>query len=443
MISSRNIKEFPLLYEDSKSKLTLILNGGVGVYRDTNPWFGGYGAKFNARNPLAKKPAGSGTLTWGEGYIEPGIGGISRIGDLPLYLYGRATYTLSYTVGDDIYNPGDWGKGDWEQLYTGFIYNLPGEKSVLDVSIGKQIYQIREGFLFSKIPVSTSTGDRGALYLGPRLASQNTALGRLKLGDFALDAFMVEPSEVDIVKTNSRLVGTNLQYKFTKGIDTAFSFFYMADCDTTFPAARQGTRTYNPSLWLNDIGGIDGLWFKTEYAFQDNENYSASAHAGYAWLGYQANSIPWKPGLSYRYAFFTGDDPDTKTNERFDPLFSGGLGNFLPGLVFSKVYKNSNLLIHRVKANAFPMQTLELIVDYYHLTADRTNNRGGIGALNGTLASKDIGDEVTLTANYYMGKNFYMAGYASAGIPGEAVKQAVGGDARTWYTLQASLYMFY
>ena len=42
-----------------------------------------------------------------------------------------------------------------------------------------------------------------------------------------------------------------------------------------------------------------------------------------------------------------------------------------------------------------------------------------------------------------MGKNFYLAGYASAGIPGEAVDQAVGGDAKTWYTLQASLYMFY
>ena len=33
--------------------------------------------------------------------------------------------------------------------------------------------------------------------------------------------------------------------------------------------------------------------------------------------------VAWKPKLSYRYAFFQGDDPETATNEAFDPLFLG------------------------------------------------------------------------------------------------------------------------
>jgi hypothetical protein len=254
---------------------------------------------------------------------------------------------------------------------------------------------------------------------------------------------MIEPSEVDIVKTNTRLFGTDIRYGISKGIEAAFTYFYIAECDTTYPTQRKGTATYNPSLWLTDIAGVKGLWFKGEYAYQDNRDLPMAAQAGYAWLGYQAVQLPWKPGLSYRYALFTGDDPTTAENERFDPLFSGGLGNFLPGIVFSKVYKNSNLRIQRVKGNVFPSDTVELILDYSHLAAHRYNNTGGIGALNTTLPSKDIGDEVTFTANKYIGRNFFFQGIASAGVPGDALKQTLNGDVKTWYTLQASLYMFF
>jgi len=83
-----------------------------------------------------------------------------------------------------------------------------------------------------------------------------------------------------------------------------------------------------------------------------------------------------------------------------------------------------------------------LILDYFHHRADDLNNLGGIGPLQ-TLESKDIGQEVTLTAFHYIGKHFFFQGIASVGIPGEAIEQAVGGSAENWYTLQAALYMFF
>lgn len=441
MAATGEIHDFPLLYEDSRSKLTLILNGGVGAFHDYDPWFGGFGTAFNGRNPLSGDPAGSGGLAWGEGYLEPGIGGIVQVGKMPLYVYGTATYLISGTLGDDIYNGGSWGNGEFERLYAGALYDLPGQGNVLDLSLGKQIYQLRDGFLLSKIPVSTSAGERGALYLGPRLASKNTAMGRLRIGGVGFDAFMVEPSELEIVETDTRLLGANLQYRW-RGIDTAFTFFYIDASDTTFPFPREGLRTYNPSIGWTDIGGIDGLWFKAEYAYQDHENYDMAAHAGYGWLGYQS-SWALKPGISYRYSVFTGDDPETETVERFDPLFSGGLGNFLPGLVFSKAYKNSNLRTHRLRANLYPAQTLELSLDYFHHRADCSNNRGGIGPLNTTLPSKEIGEEITFTSNWYIGSHFFLQGLASVAIPGDALEEILPGDVRPWYTVQASLYMFY
>ncbi len=173
-------RRFPTIHEDDRSKFVYILNGGVGVFSDIDPWFGGYGDAFNAGNPTAKDPLGPGTSTWTEAYVEPGLGGISQLSDYPLYLYGAVSWLMSGTSGHDIYNSGNWGHGDFEKLYAGMIWNLPGEDTVLDVSVGKQVYQLRDGFLLSKIPVSTSIGERAALYLGPRLSSENTVLVRAK-----------------------------------------------------------------------------------------------------------------------------------------------------------------------------------------------------------------------------------------------------------------------
>jgi hypothetical protein len=146
--------------------------------------------------------------------------------------------------------------------------------------------------------------------------------------------------------------------------------------------------------------------------------------------------------LSYRWSTFSGDDPDTQTFERFDPLFSGGLGNFLPGIVFSKVYKNANLTTNRATLSVKPSDQLELILDYFHHRADSLNNLGGIGPLQ-TLQSRDIGQELTLTTYRYIGKNLFFQAIASVGMPGKAIERALGPDTEDWYTVQAALYMFF
>jgi len=447
LLISRDLRDFPTIFEDERSKFVFTLNGGAGVFSDTDPWFGGFGQLFNKNSPIADDPAGSGASAWMEGYLEPGLGGIFQLGDHPFYPYGAVSYLISGTKGQDIYNSGAWGHGALEDLYAGMIWELPGEKSFFDFSVGKQIYQLRDGFLLSKIPVSTSVGERAGLYLGPRLASENTVLGRARAFGFGVDAFLVEPSEPEEIETDTRLLGVDLRYEF-RGLGAAFTYFHIPSSDSSYRAPdgrrlpRQGLRTFNPSLSVTDVPGLDGLWVKGEYAYQDHEDFDMSAQAGYVWIGYQAQKFAWRPALSYRWSIFTGDNPETPQFERFDPLFSGGLGNFLPGIVFSKAYKNANLVTNRGTLSIKPSDTLELTLDYFHHRADERNNLGGIGPLQ-TLESRDIGQEVTLTGFHYMGKHFFLQGIASAGIPGEAIKQAVGGDADNWYTLQAALYMFF
>ena len=447
ILATGDLREFPTILENDRSRFVFILNGGAGIFSDTDPWFGGYGDAFNGGNPTAKDPLGPGTSTWVEAYVEPGLGGISQVSDYPLYLYGAASWLISGTAGHDIYNSGHWGHGDFEKLYAGMIWNLPAEDALVDVSVGKQVYQLRDGFLLSKIPVSTSIGERAALYLGPRLTSENTVLVRAKASRLGLDAFLIEPSEIDEIATDTELAGVNLQYQFAD-TEAAFTYLYVPDSKSTYRTQdgrrlpREGLRTFNPSLSAKNLFGQEGAWLKAEYAYQDHEDFDMSAEAGYVWVGYQMTKVGWQPALSYRWSTFSGDDPDTRTFERFDPLFSGGLGNFLPGIVFSKAFKNANLITNRATLSVKPRDQLELILDYFHHRADSLNNVGGIGPLQ-TLESRHIGEEVTLTAYRYIGKNLFFQGIASVGMPGKAIARAVGDDAEDWYTVQAALYLFF
>jgi hypothetical protein len=85
---------------------------------------------------------------------------------------------------------------------------------------------------------------------------------------------------------------------------------------------------------------------------------------------------------------------------------------------------------------------LELILDFFHHQAYELNNLGGIGPLQ-TLASRDIGQEATLTLFQSIGTNLFFQGIASVGFPGDAIDNALGATAENWYTFQTALYIFF
>ena len=438
----------PVLYQDDRSLLKAILNGGVGTYATSNPFFG-YGDLFTKGNKAAQHPAGPGSTAWAESYIEPGIGGIARLGDTPVYAYGSATYLVSASWGQDIYDSGTRHHGAWEQAYAGLLVDLPGKGNALNLSAGRQIYQLRQGFLISKIPGSTNLGRLGALWLGPRLAFDHTVVATLKSGPFSAEGIVLEPTEFPGMETGTRITGATVGYNDGEMVDAALSYLevprssrpYLAPDGSVF-AYREGLRTISPSVWLSRLFGVEGLWFKGEFAWQTHDAIDMSAYAFAVWPGYRAEKLPWKPGISYRYAQFSGDDPSTATYERYDPLLSGGQNNYVPGMLLSSVLVNSNLRSHRLTLTANPTEQVGLTLEYTLHRAIELNNRGGIGPLQ-QLDSKDLAQEVDLFCNVYVGKNLYIQGVLAAAVPGEAIKQSVGGSASNWYAAQLSFYLFF
>ncbi|MFO1303604.1 MAG: alginate export family protein [Burkholderiales bacterium] len=447
-LATGSAADLPLLYQDDRSLFKLILNGGVGGYVTSNPFFG-YGDLFTRGNKAARHPAPRGTTAWNEAYIEPGIGGIGRLGDTPLYAYGSVTYLESASWGQDIYDSGTRYHGAFEQAYAGLIVDLPGPGHAINVSAGRQTYQLRQGFLISKIPGSTNLGQLAALWLGPRLAFDQTALATYKNGPFTAEGVLLQPTEYPGMETGTRIAGATVAYDDGRIVDAALTYLevprsskpYFAP-DGSVLATREGLRTISPSIWLTRLFGTEGLWFKAEFAYQTHDRIDMGAYAYALWPGYRADDLPWKPGISYRYAYFSGDNPATAKYERYDPLLSGGQNNYVPGMLLSSVLVNANMRSQRLSLTANPTEQIGLTFEYNVHRAVQLNNQGGIGPLQ-QLSSRDLAQEADLFVSVYVGKNLYIQGVLAAATPGAAIKDAVGGNASNWYAAQLSAYLFF
>jgi hypothetical protein len=442
MAVSGNFGDFPTLYQSDRALAKITLNGGLGFFSDTNPWFG------RADNFVSGPYQPTGTVTWGEAYLEPGLAGITRLGDWPLYVYGAGSYTLSGTLQPDIFRTDNRLYGAVEDLYGGLLVAEPGSPLAFNLSAGRQIFQLNQGFLFSQFSGSANALERGASYSNPRTAYDMTVLANLRWGDFRLQGFFLEPDELPIADSDTQYLGTSLSYNNNQGLEAVLSYITVPQSNRAYllPSGdrftRDGLQVINPRLRLSSLFGVTGLWAEGEYAYQFSQQHPMAAHGGYLWLGYTAEAIAWRPSLSYRFAGFSGDNPNTATYERFDPLQAGGLSDWLQGISLGKLYNNSNGFSHRVTLSAQPSQNLSVSLDYYYRFADELNNLGGNAALS-TLGSRYIGQEFLLTTRYFLSQNFMLQGVGAIAFPGAALRQAANNETSPWVTLQLSLFMFF
>ncbi|WP_163314146.1 alginate export family protein, partial [Enterobacter hormaechei] len=81
--------------------------------------------------------------------------------------------------------------------------------------------------------------------------------------------------------------------------------------------------------------------------YEWNRSVDLQAWAGRIQIGYAFAALPWSPTLTYSYQTFSGDNPSTRRNERFDPLyFEGSPSSWSTGSKSSMVFINSNVSAH-------------------------------------------------------------------------------------------------
>jgi hypothetical protein len=440
--------DFPVLHRGERSYLRMLISAGLGVFSDGQPWFGDPGT-FTRNNPLVENPAiGADTgdrATWTEMWAELGLGGVTPLGDSDVYLYGAASAIGVAAIGRDIFREDTRTTLHVEDLYAGILY-APKTGPRVNLSVGRQNFSLNEGFLVSQFGSQYNAGPRPGVYLAPRTSQDMSALMTVKGDKLTWTSYFLDPNEYEPIESNTLLAGTNLRYNFTKSASVDVSYINIVNSDgrvatpNNGPAReREGIQTVSIHGRWSDAGVVDGLWLDGEIAHQWHKDYAMNAWAGYGLVGYLARGLPWTPSLSYRFSSHSGDDPDTARFERFDPLFSGGLGEWLQGVSINKVLNAGNRQAHRIRLNVAPEPRLNLTFDTFFLRANELNNRGGNRALT-DLVSRDLGREYQFVARWAISPRVYFVGVLAHAEPGDAIRAVTTDEARPWTTMQAQFF---
>lgn len=432
-------------HESAHPRLTYKLYGGLGLYSDGHPFFNNWTA-FNKGSPIAPGPDTGNRVSFADMYLEPSLAASLSV-QPGLDIYGEASVLASGTQGQDIYQKNDRFHTAPEKSYLGLKWNA-GKNRNVNFSFGRQNYTLNDGFMIHHVKGSTNVGHRRALFLGARTAHDMATQINIDVDKWSIKAFYLNPNEYETLESNSRFTGVNIRYSFNDDVSVDTSHISNIQSNTSFglpnggTIPRKGIRTTGLHLkWKNFIGQKN--WhFESEIAHQRSAKADMSAFAGYGAVGYRNRTLPWTPAFVVRYAMWSGDDPTTSRYERWDPLLPAGSDEWMGGMIFSKYVANSNLQQLRLRLFAQPYQNLNFTLDWFKYIAMQRNNIGANRVLS-QLQSRDLGQELMLTARWHVSKHHYVQFVAAKNWPGQAIRMALPNGAKPWTTLQASLYWFY
>ncbi|WP_281298681.1 hypothetical protein [Flavobacterium limnophilum] len=441
-------KDFPILYLDNKSLLTTKFALSQMIYTNNNAWYAREDAMLNG-NPLANNPAGSGYTGWMEGWFSGGLYGITTLSAKKnMYLYGGASYLVSGSAGRELFTDQSRVFGAFDDAYIGFLgtKNYPtGNRLTYNLSIGRKQFSVGQGYIIRN---TASNGDnRGALQLNPRWASDYLGLASLRYNNVLVQIFQLDPDELSLVDSQTKIQGFNAEWGdgYSNQIGIMLLNIPKSNFNYYSPSGnvlgREGLSLYNIRYYGNKPAGVAGLFYKGEFAYERNSNYNMAAFTGYVDLGWSFAKSPSASVLRYRYAYFSGDNPNTEKHERWDPLLTGGNGEeWVIGANHFKVVQNSNMIVNQLQANIRPWSKIELVPQAIYMYAAQNNNIGGNPALS-YMPKKEYGYEFNISVKYFQSKSWYWHGHLAYTIPGTGVREALNNKTKPW--LSAMLFFRY
>lgn len=383
--------------------------------------FGAFGfANSLYTNPKPEQPSGDLTDDWYEGSLKAGLGATYPLEN------SSEVYAKVSGVGERTYGAApslvgeDASSFDVEDLYIGW---RSGEsfglgENALDFTVGRTQYRLGHGMLLWD--GAAEGGTRGGYWTNARKAFEFAAIGRFKPGNHTVEAFYLDKDDLPEADSGSKLWGVN--YEFAIGEDTTLGATYMAwSANPEDAPQRDGLDVYNLRAYTAPFPNLKALSFEAEYAQEDN----GAALDSTAWnvlVAYQLET-QWQPKLSYRYAFFEGDDPATPDNEAFDGLFTGfyDWGAWWQGEIAGEYFlSNSNLISHQLRVHAKPNEAIATGLILFDFLLDQPASFGP------AVTSDEVGFELDWYTDWTVNDNFVISFVAAIAEPGDAIEQSTG-----------------
>ncbi len=371
-----------------------------------------------------------------DGFIEP-------ILNLTYDTSGAGSFYsgLSYAATGSYGNDGQWDmwQGNTEEIKSEQAYlgwksgSLFGSEDLLDISFGEQAFTIGDGFL---VYDGEFDGQYGAFWTAPHNSFDNTAVVRVNASPVRADFFWLQ-SDNDYADTE--LYGVNVEHinetlgtigatymKVTDSNDGGWLYDNRKGMDI-YSIRGQGT----PFAGM----GLENLFLSAEYANESGgDRAEKDAQAWYAEAGYTLAALPWAPTLTYKYAFFSGDDAATADDENWDPMFYGasrGWGNHYMGEIVGEYQLfNSNQKTQMVKLNLQPTESLSVGGIYYDFNLDE---EAGFGDKFAT--------EVNLYADYAVNDNLWLTAVFALATPNDA--WSAGGNLEDTKLFEIAAFLYF
>jgi hypothetical protein len=185
---------------------------------------------------------------------------------------------------------------------------------------------------------------------------------------------------------------------------------------------RQGLNVFNLRAYTAPLPRTPDLSFEFEYASERNGEVLDS-NAWTAQGSYEFSEAGWKPKVTYRYAFFQGDDPGTTSNEAFDPLFLGfhDWGYWWQGEIAGEYFlSNSNLTSHLGRVHVDPNDAVGGGLLFFKFSLDQPQ------AIAPEVTDRDVALEIDAYVDWKVNSNFTVSVVGAFADPGKAVQQSTG-----------------
>ena len=388
-------------------------------------------------NPKPEQPSGDLSDNWSEASVKPAVSAVYTTGS-SAQVYGKlsAVGTRTFGAAPDLVG-NDESYFDIEDAYIGWRSGTSLEglgENALDFTIGRTQYTLGQGMLL--YDGSADGGSRGGYWTGARKAFEFAAIGRFKPGNHTFEAFYLDKDDIREADSDTKVWGAN--YEYAIGEDTTLGATYMKwSADQDEAPQRDGLDVYNFRAYTAPFAALKALSFAAEYAIEDNGDALDST----AWnllAAYQFD-YTWQPKLSYRYAIFEGDNPETAKNEAFDSLLTGfsDWGTWWQGEIAGEYFvSNSNLISHQLRLHVTPNDAISTGLIFYDFQFDEPESLGP------TVTSDDVGYELDWYMDWSLNDNITLSFVAAIAEPGDGIEQLSGRTDNFYYGMIFAAYSF-
>jgi hypothetical protein len=384
---------------------TFNLDAGIGAFGFSNSLY----------TDVRPDPSGDLSDNWFESFVKPALSASVAAGKSEFFgklsVVGERTFAAPPPlVGDEA------SSFQAEDAYLGWRSGtaLGATANVLELTAGRAQYRVGQGFLLWD--GAGEGGSRGGFWSNARKAWAFAGIARFKPKHHTFEAFFLNRDEVPESETGTEVWGGNYELAFDDANTIGLTYMnFQAD---SLPN-RDGMSVYNARAFLAPFNFAPDLSFAGEFAQEENGDLLSST-AWSAQGAFQFSKLPWKPKLSYRYAFFEGDDPGTSTNEAFDMLLPGfyDWGTWWQGEIGGEYFlSNSNLISHQVRLHLTPSESVSGgLIGYSFLLDHPASFAPGV-------TSDKLATELDAYVDWSLNDNIIVSFVAAFADPQEAAEQ--------------------